>query len=120
MFYQQGCNGDLYLGSFLQSKLIWAGLQRKGVSPLIEDPKDYIDHILKATWAIFPFSAEIPLPQEIQESLDFIMYSGPVEIVKFWDNRLERLRILVREAQTLQDEWNAMIPNEIKGGAETV
>ena len=115
MFYQQDCNDDLNLGSFIQSKTIWAGLQRKGVSPLITDPQNYIDHILKATRAIFPLSADIPIPQEIQDSLEFIMHGDPGAVVKFWDDQLMRLQSLTREAQPLQERWNDLIPPEIRG-----
>ena len=89
--YQQDCNDDIRLGSFQPSKFVWAGLQKKGVSPLIEDPKDYIDHILRATIAVSPLTVDMPLHGEITEPLKFLMYKDRAEIVKFWGEKIVRL-----------------------------
>ena len=113
--YQQDCNDDLRLGSFEPSRFVWAGLQRKGVSPLIEDPKDYIDHILRATRAIFPLTVDMPLPEEITESLTFLMYTEHSKIIEFWNDQILRLSELVKDSQPAQEKWNLSIPTEIKG-----
>ena len=65
-------NDDLRLGSFTQSKLVWADVQKKVLSPAITDPLSYSDHIIRAVQSEFPLGAEIPLPEELKTSLDWI------------------------------------------------
>ena len=83
--------------------------------PLIENPEDYIDHISKETKALFPLGTDMPLPPEITESMDFLMKADPKGVVEFRDNQIARLQPIVKESQHKQEEWNALIPKEIKG-----
>ena len=66
------CNDDLALGAFEQSKKVWAGTQKKGVNPDIQDATDYLGHIFKAVKADFPLTQpiSIPPPQRLTNLLD--------------------------------------------------
>ena len=59
---QENYNDDLFLGSFSKSKKVWAGVQKRGTSPQIEESQDYLDHISQALGASFPLTAEIEIP----------------------------------------------------------
>ena len=113
--YQQDCNDDLRLGSFEPNRFVWSGLQKKGASPLIGDPQDYIDHILRDTRAIFPLTVGMPLPEEITESLTFLMFTEHAKIIEFRGDQILRLSALVKDCQATQETWNLSIPTEIKG-----
>ena len=114
------CNDDLTLCPFEQSKFLWAGLQKKGVSPQIVDPKDYIDHISRATKALFPRSMDIPLPGEVKSSLDFIMHTDPDALKDFWSLQLSRLKSLGEKAQATQEEWASPPQRILRGGGRVL
>ena len=65
-------NDDLGLGAFTQIKLVWADAHKMGLAPAIIDPLSYSDHIIRATQAEFPLGEDIPLPEEIKISLDWL------------------------------------------------
>ena len=108
-------NDDLILGSFEKNKRIWAGLQKKGVSPEIIGALSYEDHIAKATGTLFPLTMDTPLPGEINESLEFLKSTDPKLVLSFWEIQLERLLRLVEDCSTTQSEWSDHIPERIKG-----
>ena len=58
------CNDNLTLWAFQKRKYIRAWLQKKGAAPLIENHQNYVDHILKATQALFPLRMDMPLPEK--------------------------------------------------------
>ena len=70
-------NGDLNLWCFTQSKLFWDDSQKRGLSPAIADPLSYTDRILRATSAEFPLGVDIPLPEDVVNSLDWISPTPP-------------------------------------------
>ena len=88
-------NDDLRLGSFTQSELVRADVQKKGLSPAITDPLNYSDHIIRAVQSEFPLGAGIPLHGEIKTSLDRIATTPPEVVVKFSADQLEKLTVLV-------------------------
>ena len=111
------CNDDLNLGSFEQSKKVWAGTQKKGVNPDIQDATDYLGHIFKAVKADFPLTQPIAIPSEIKESLEWISTTPKEEVLKFWEGQFARLTRLFEQSASTQAKWDEAIPNELRGGA---
>ena len=73
---QNDYNNDLSLGSFIQSKKVWAAVQKRGTAPQIEESRGYLCHIRQAIGASFPMAAETELPPEITDSLDCTHATG--------------------------------------------
>ena len=96
MAYRQDCNDDLKVGPFEQSRYIWGCLQKRWVDPLIEEPNDYVGHILKATEATFPLCMDMPHPRDITGSLDLLTHADPCGVVEFWDIHIGKLHLLVK------------------------
>ena len=108
-------NDDLRLGSFTQRKLVWADVQKKGLSPAITDPFSYSDHIIRAVQSEFPLGAEIPLHEELKTSLDWISTIPPPEVaVKFWGDQLGKLTVLVNLSMGDRQIWNDSIPGPLR------
>ena len=108
-------NDDLVLGCFTKNDLTWAGTQKKGTSPMIEHSLDYLDHIRQACAKNFPLSADVELPQEINDSLDWLMSTDNETIITFWDEQLAKLEYLVQECHQAQEHWFTATPLAIKG-----
>ena len=117
------CNDDLSLGGFLQSKKVWAGTQKRGISPEITDARDYLDHIHQAVRADFPLTADIPLPGELTASIDWISEVPTTAATEFWEEQLIALKNLVSDAASTQVKWDSFRPPELGGaggGARSV
>ena len=74
-----------------------------------------MDHIRQATGMEFPLTAEIEIPSEVKNSLNWIATTDPSIISDYWDIQLARLRKLVSQAEHSQKIWNRLIPQEIRG-----
>ena len=117
---RESYNNDFRLGRYAQSKVVCAGSQKKGPSPAINDPVDYPDHILRAIAAEFPLGVDIPLPEEVTCSLDWIASAPPEVVAKFWADQLDKLSTLVTDCSGHQGIWNDSIPEPLrKAGGES-
>ena len=108
------CNDDLSLGCFQKSSLIWGGSRKKGVSPAIENAEDYLDRIDQASNATFPLGMDLPVPQEVQESMNWLANTDPSEILPFRTEQIDRLMMLVSQCAATQEQWRALCPPEIR------
>ena len=109
------CNDDLSLGCFRKRNLIWGGSQKQGVAPTIENATDYLGRINQAANALFPLGMDLPISQEVQESLNWIANTDPSEILSFWTEQIDRLRTLARQCSSTQEQWWKLCPPEIRG-----
>ena len=66
---------------------VCVGGRKRGVSPSVEIPKDYIDHIHQADNANFASGMDLRNPQEATEPTECLMETEPPEIVSFGRNR---------------------------------
>ena len=66
-------NDDLTLGSFRPSKHVWSGEQRRDVAMRVTDASSIRDHVMKGLDLEFFLAKDIPLPDEIGESMNFTL-----------------------------------------------
>ena len=113
-------NDDIRLGCFAPSKLVRGDTQKRGASPAITDPLSYTDRITRAVSAEFPLGVDIPLPEEVTCSLDWIASAPPEVVAKFWADQLDKLSTLVTDCSGHQGIWNDSIPEPLrKAGGES-
>ena len=79
---------------------------------------DYLDHIHQAVGADFPLSAEIPLPEELTTSIDWISEVPTTTATKFRDDQLVLLKKFVRGADGTQGYWETHRPPRVGGSAQ--
>ena len=58
----------------------------------------------------------LPIPQEVQESTNWLAKKGPSGILSFWAGEIDRLSMLVRQCSSTQEQRWALCPPEIRGG----
>ena len=91
------------------------GAQKKGAPPEIENSTDYLEHIDQAANAIYPLGMDLPIPQEVQESMNWLGNTDPSEILSFWAEQINRLMMLVRQCSSTQEQRWTLCPPEIRG-----
>ena len=55
------------------------------------------------------------MPLEVQESMEWLTNTDPSEILSFWAEQIDRLRMLVIQFPSTQEKWRAHCPPEIRG-----
>ena len=98
-------NNDLNTGSFTPSKYTWGGEQKRGILCHVTDSKDIQGHVRKSVDLEFFLGKDVPLPQEIKESLEFLTTNDEVTTQRFWKEQLEMVRQIVSGASDLQKSW---------------
>ena len=106
-------NDDLTLGSFRPSKLVWSGEQRRGVSMLISDASSISDHVMKSLDLEFFLAKDIPLPVETLTAMEFTLATPFPLQVDFWQDQLQRVKLVVEQASDLQNEWYSKVDQRI-------
>ena len=88
-------NDNIRLSSYRPIRLFWGGEHRRGINLRIEDAYSKIDHIVKAIDREFFLAADIPLPPEIQPSLDTLCPQHAELLKRFRVEQIRFLRTLV-------------------------
>ena len=76
----------------------------------IDDATSTDDHQNKAIAQDLFLPREIPLPDEVDESIEFIPNTGPVKLRIFWDSQLKRVAEYVDHAKGIQRIWSNAEP----------
>ena len=87
----------------------------EGIPPEIVGATNYVDRIRQATKSDFPPSADIPLPGELAESINWVAEVPTTTSTKFRNPQLESLRKLVADSEPTQKEWATSRPHEFRG-----
>ena len=62
-----------------------------------------------------PIAKAIPLPREIDESLEFATNTQTEVLLKFWSRQLQKVEQIVHEEKQTQEQWGPSTPNDLKG-----
>ena len=80
----------------------------------ITDASSTSDHVEKAVREEFYLAKDIPLPDEIEASLNIITNNRRSTLSKHWDRQLEAIQTLTSECEGIQRIWDVMTPESIK------
>ena len=108
-------NNDLFLSSFRPSKYTWEGEQRKGATCHIQNSTSIPGHVRKAVDMEFFTSKEVPMTDEIRNSIAFIAKIDRQNAEDFWTSQLGKIRKIVNDAEPTQRVWEMRRPKELSG-----
>ena len=91
------------------------GVKRRESPPSIRSSKDYIDHIDQASNVISTLGADLPIPQDVQESTHWLRTTGPSEILPFRAEQIDRPRRFVSQCASTREKWWELSAPGIKG-----
>ena len=105
---------DLALTSFAKWGKTWARQQRRGIQHNIPDAAPKVDHVDRASREPFRLSGRIPIPGEIEESIQFTKSAPAGEALQCWGDQVACLEALISAPVPCQAEWGSATPEGIR------
>ena len=80
----------------------------------INDASSIADHVTKALDMAFPLADDVPRPPAISAAMEFMISTPISPQVEFRAEQMDRLRLVVDQAEPRQKQWDIMAAPEIK------
>ena len=113
-------NGNITLEAFRSSKFVFAGRQRDGVSQIIDELKCPATHIRRAMDLVSPFEEDIPLPNDVGETIDISKKVDVNDMPSSWKRRIDLLLLAKKSVACECKSWYNATPPSIKGATGVI